>query len=55
MRWRMRPIKAMGFTLLELMLALSLGSLLFAVMRFSPGGLAGMYSAIRRKYGGVGR
>ena len=32
MRWRVRPSKAMGFTLLELMLALSLGSLLFAVM-----------------------
>ena len=32
MRWRVQPIKTKGFTLIELMLALSLGSLLFAVM-----------------------
>ena len=32
MRWRVQPIKTKGFTLIELMLALSLGSLLFALM-----------------------
>ena len=32
MRWRLQPIKTKGFTLIELMLALSLGSLLFALM-----------------------
>ena len=32
MRWRLRPINGKGFTLLELMLALSLGSLMFALM-----------------------
>ena len=32
MRWRVQPIQTKGFTLIELMLALSLGSLLFALM-----------------------
>ena len=32
MRWRLPLNQAKGFTLLELMLALSLGSLLFALM-----------------------